>query len=233
MECTGCGAVYPILGGIPVLVPSPEDWCAIYQDAALATLAEYGRADEASVQTLLALAERGHGEPMRFGDDWVDGSCDPPGDAPATQHLRALLDSAEGPHALLRSWCEGHGRVFELGPGSGSETASLEDRVVGDLSLRAVMKSGVPGVVCDAHALPLNAEVLLAANVFDLLEEPHRLFAAAPDRVALCTPEPSGLHEVLRDCGYRTLETADTPWLRVHDDRYVQVYVAHCVLAQR
>ena len=214
MRCRTCGA-YPVLGGTPILVPEPAQWCASFYDSALAALAEVGLADDLSLSTLRAFAEGlpSGQEAQRFGDDWTKEELE--GRAPprmvegvGSRALGELIALAEvqSVREWLSSRVEGE-TVVEVGCGAGllSEQLFAAKRlVVVDLSLRSVLqasqRSGGYGVVGDATDLPLQkscVDSLVAENVVDLLEAPGDFFVAAQrvlkkkGRLLLCTPEPS------------------------------------------
>ncbi len=281
LRCAECPAVYPVLGGVPILMPSPGSYLATYRESVLATLAEHDRLGRDTVSLVDAFAGPFEGaEPMRFGDDWVRGELAglegwpaPPGKNPATKAFAAFVRAAEKLEptaALMAALGDGPlGTVLELGPGAGLTTRALAARaerlVVGDLSLRAVLVSlslagdaeeaaeqRLEGVVVDAHDLALRpqaVDLVVGANLVDLLEEPERFFDALSEalatgaRVALTTPRPDlgqplgddeALRQGLRDAGFGLLHEADgVPWLRPHGPRYWQLYFAQLVVAER
>jgi len=72
LRCGECGALYPVLNGVPVLTPMPGQWLASYRESALAALAEHATVTRSTVDIIDAFADVHAGaEPLRFGDDWV------------------------------------------------------------------------------------------------------------------------------------------------------------------
>jgi SAM-dependent methyltransferase len=267
----------PLLEHVPLLVPDPAAWAATYRDAALATLAEHGLATASAVGAVTELARRHEPiEPCRFGDDWIDvppsirltGDIDPrsagwerflqEAEAPTLAELLfSMLPRTFGSVGTVGSL----GTVIELGPGAGDLAALLAPRaerlVLGDLSLRSVLRAeaaaGLPaiGVVLDASALPFRdhvADLIVAANVIDLVDAPFELLLEAhrvlrPGAVLLLsTPDPqlgavSGdptvLSELVCEAGFAVEALHDgIPWARVHGRR-TEVYSVQALLAVR
>jgi uncharacterized protein YbaR (Trm112 family)/SAM-dependent methyltransferase len=184
LRCAECGALYPVLNGVPVLTPSPGQWLASYRESALAALAEHGTVSRSTVDIIDAFAEPHAGaEPLRFGDDWVSAErsgslvlTPPAGDGPSVDAYRAFLEQAQpaGPAAAVLALLGDTipGPVLEVGPGAGILTRSLAARaprlVVCDLSLRSVLLSlertaerggpsgSVAGAVAEAEALAVH-----------------------------------------------------------------------------
>jgi len=206
LGCRACGAVFPVVGGVPIVVPDPSAWAARYYDAALAALAEANRASRQAVDLIELFAEASPGvDPMRFGDDWVPDEAagfDPdavPGDRPASELFRAFAAAADGddPVRVLGDMLGGSaaslGTTVELGTGAGFLARALRaraDRVLAtDLSLRAAFRAqhyagkgaGAPVAVAvvDADALCLHrskVDTAAAANLVDLLDDPLFFF---------------------------------------------------------
>ncbi len=219
VRCRACGP-FPVLGGVPVLVPEPARWCASFHDAALAALAEQGAATKDAVETLRAFADAASAaEPSRFGDDWTrheaaDAAAPEPVPGPAHAQLTAFVRAAleASPRTWLESRVHDGATVADVGCGAGVLSAALARRarrlLLGDLSLRAALlahrrASGggaeVAAVVLDADALPLAAgafDAVAAENVVDLLEGPlaflqkARAALKAAGRLLLSTPSP-------------------------------------------
>lgn len=217
VRCATCGP-YPVLAGVPVLVPFPAAWCAAYREPALASLAERGLDVEVALEVLRAFADAApRAEPLRFGDDWTRDEAEGveavgvmPG--PVSHALAALLDDAaeHAPAAWLLARLPQNARVAEVGCGAGRLSAKLAQRakalVVLDLSLRAVLLARerarrvrgaqVAAAVADAEALPLAPgalDVVVAEQVVDLLDDVpaflEGLKRSAP-LTLLTTPEP-------------------------------------------
>lgn len=212
-RCQHCGP-YPVLAGVPVLVPEPARWCATFYDAALSALAEVAKVNREVVETLRAFADAApDAEPSRFSDDWTtaegtDTQAPPLRAGPAADALHELLEVAR--HQAPSLWLQHRapdGVVLEVGCGAGLTAARLGKKrrlVVGDLSLRAVLEAsrrsgGVP-VVLDAQALPVRPRALdglVAENVVDLLDDPEAFFTSAKlalnarGAMLLSTPGPA------------------------------------------
>ncbi len=245
LRCRRCGP-YPVLAGVPVLVPQPYAYCGAYRESILATLAEFDEADALTVDVVRTFAGE---QPAteRFSDDWTAHEAQgEPAPQLASDALESLLH-APGPREwLLEQLSEKTGVLVELGCGAGELSVALAQRtralVVSDLSLRAVLHArrratGVQrllGVVADAHALPFTQlDALVAENVVDLLDEPHEFFASAATavkrggRLLVATPEPEALTP-----GREWKVTAQTdalPWLRLNSPRFVEVYFVKTV----
>ncbi len=214
LRCGDCGP-YPVLAGVPILVPEPALWCATFHDAALSALAEADLASREAVHTLRAFAEAAPGaEPSRFSDDWTRAEAlgsEAPAltQGPGTDALHELQRVAELQSPGL--WLEHRapqGVVLEVGCGAGSTSELLASKrrklLVGDLSLRSVLhaarrSSGVP-LVLDAQALPIGAralDALVAEHVVDLLDDPEAFFTSAKvalaptGRLLVATPAPA------------------------------------------
>ncbi|MEW5741785.1 MAG: class I SAM-dependent methyltransferase [Myxococcota bacterium] len=272
-RCAACGP-YPRFAGVPVLVPRPSEWCASFREAVLASLAEVGEATAAAVEVVDAFAAGApHAEARRFGDDWTAAeSALTPGGSPLSpirgegqgegKRWTAALSSlrkARGPSSWLVSKAPKSGTLLEVGCGAGHSSVAFAKRgarlVVGDLSLRAVLKArarvraaggDVEGVVLDAEALPFRARTLdavVAENVVDLLEGPRDFLAAVKrvvkprGRLLLTTPEPSlgtddedTLERLAKQAGLHVTSREDgLVWTRVHSPRFIEVYVARAL----
>jgi SAM-dependent methyltransferase/uncharacterized protein YbaR (Trm112 family) len=215
VRCDVCGP-YPVLAGVPVLVPEPARWCATFYDAALSALAEVGRATSTAVETLRAFADAGTGaEPGRFSDDWTAweaaGRDEPdvvPGPADGALEALFAVSEAQAPLTWLAARAPS-GVVLEVGCGAGRLTRRLAGPrrtvVVGDVSLRAVLRASQVGkhvapVVLDAQALPIRARSLdgiIAEHVIDLLDDPEAFFTSAKlalspaGTLLVATPQPA------------------------------------------
>lgn len=204
LRCKRCGAIYPVLGGVPVLVPDPARYLAAHRDAVVASLAEVGRASRPSVRLIDDFASQaGAVEPTRFGDDWVrgEGSVDatPVGGSSASEAFDAFLSAARSEDLLeqvLAMLPAETGVTVEVGSGAGLLSPRLRARaerlVLVDLSLRAALRSkraagarrggDVGAVVGDAEDLPLRTRrvrTIVAANLIDLLDQPGAFLGGA------------------------------------------------------
>lgn len=218
-RCAPCGP-YPVLGGVPVLVTNPSDYCATFHDAILAALAEQGLADREGVAVVEAFAEGRHEAAQSFGDDWtsheISGTPPPrPVKGAATRALSTLLSVAHkhGPGRWVEGKLHPVKLALEVGCGAGGRALLLAQKaqrlVLGDISLRAVLRAraraarheaDVVGVVMNAQALPLrrgSMDVVVAEQVVDLLDEPFEFLTQAramltrQGRLLITTPEPS------------------------------------------
>jgi SAM-dependent methyltransferase len=208
VRCKKCKSDYPVLGGVPILVPAPDEWVAAYHDAIISSLAEARRLTRAGQKLIDQLSARApRTEPLRFGNDWVPSDTDDhttsafgPSEDAAT--FDAFLKSAASPTLpeRLLALLEGRslGTVLELGPGAGALSRHLRHHskrlVVADLSLRATLRAlaackkgdGAPveGAVVDAEQLPLRrgaARTVVAANLIDLLDHPAAFLSGVAD----------------------------------------------------
>jgi SAM-dependent methyltransferase len=251
VRCAECGP-FPLLAGVPVLVPDPYDWCGRYREAVLSTLAEFDAAKPEAVECVNAFAQ-GLDASERFGDDWTVHELE--GRSPPELESDALdeVSRREGPRAwLLKTLPKKVGALLELGCGAGVLSEQLAKRtrnlMVADLSLRAVLHSRTRsnaslGVVMDAQSLPLAAsslDALVAENVVDLLDEPRAFLASARvavkagGRLLLTTPDPGELDDWAAEEKWKVRSEADgLPWLRINSSRFVEVYFARALELQR
>jgi SAM-dependent methyltransferase len=255
-----------VLGDVPVLVADPSAYCATFHDAILAALAEQGLADRESVAVVEAFAEGSTDAKQSFGDDWTShelrGSDAPePVRGAASAALSALLALAreKGPAAWIESHVKGGAIALELGCGAGARSEVLAGRVeklvVGDLSLRAVLRARaraarqdaeVAGVVLNAEVLPFKRgalELIVAEHLIDLLDEPAEFFAQARKAlkkggVALVTtPDPAlgfgdddAASQLAKGAGFKVVERKDgLPWLRLNSSRFVETYLVQAL----
>ncbi len=258
ITCMRCEAPWPVLAGVPVLVPNPGAWLAAHRESVLACLAECGAATPAAVDLIDTFAEHFPGEEaLRFGDDWTAAEragAPPPiplEGAPAA--LGQLLDtsSSAGPEGRLDALLgEVTGTVLEVGPGAGGLSVRLAPRcrllVVADLSLRAVLVArdrtpGAFGLVADASWLPLRpgtVDAVVAANVFDLLDDAEPFLDGAAEALAdggllaLSAPEDIVI-DVEAHPGFVVEAVEDAvPWIRAHDPRHYEMYLVQVVAAR-
>jgi SAM-dependent methyltransferase len=248
---------WPVLGGVPVLVPDPARFLAARRDAVIAALVEGGLWTDADADLLAAFARGVRGaEPEGDARDFLaeeEGPIDVvPG--PAAELVRAVLGvRAALPERIVAA--VGDGPLVEVGCGAGTVTRRLAGpRWVLDTSLRALLAAcedpeAVP-VVADAAALPLrdrSVGTLVAANVVDVLPDPAAFLAEASrvlrrgGRLVLSTPDPGlgtadddALTAALGEVGLAVHAQEDgLPWVRSHGPRHHQLYVARLVIATR
>jgi SAM-dependent methyltransferase/uncharacterized protein YbaR (Trm112 family) len=160
--CKRCALEYPVLGGVPILLPLPEDWVGSYREAIVSSLAEQRRLTRGALAVIDRFALRARNAvAMRFGDDWVPGEGASEGATSAGAAARALgdgdgarrfgefLDAATKPSFAERllGMLEHRslGTVLEIGPGAGMLSRHLRHQasrlVVADLSLRATLRA--------------------------------------------------------------------------------------------
>jgi SAM-dependent methyltransferase/uncharacterized protein YbaR (Trm112 family) len=216
LGCRRCGMLYPVLGGVPVLVAEPHAYCAGYRESIVTALAEHGALDRATLSTIDGFAAAAPGaEPLRFVDDWTaeGGLSRWPADGhrEAARFRRFALAAGSFEDRLARLAPDRLGVAIELGCGDGGVARRLVGRarrlVLADRSLRAVLMAReacggsdrAAGCVLDADRLavaPAAFDTVLCLNLIDLLERPLALpgaIAAAlrPDgHLVLSTPDP-------------------------------------------
>ncbi len=210
----GGDRTFPVVGGVPVLVPDAAAWCSAHHDAAVATLAAAGLLDDDALAVLQACAAAGDADAAAFVDDFTpDEARDAPPPRIAHRALGALVEDAVagGPLAWIAAQLPETTHALELGPGAGGLTSLLGPHArrsvwALDVSLRAVllaMARGGPkvrGVVGDACALPFadgSFDLVVAMNVVDVVDAPTALLQdvarvlAPGGRFVLTTPTPS------------------------------------------
>jgi len=118
VQCTSCQTLYPVLAGVPIVVPAPAHWMSAHRDAVLATLVEhdvlqrepYREAGQRERHQYL-LTEKGHDlfaalvVLMQWGDRWEAG---PQGGPVVVRHR----ECGQPLHVELR--CAHKHRVFEV-----------------------------------------------------------------------------------------------------------------------
>ena len=261
LTCRACPALYPVLDGIPIVVPEPHAYLASYRDPVLATLAEHGLASPTAVALVAAFADAaGPTEPLAFGDDWTRDETARPTAATDDDAIRAWLATAADPRAALAAAVPATAtRVLEVGCGANQLAAALVRRgrvvVATARSLRAVARTraavpGVLGAVVEAEALPFapgRFDAVVAANLVDLLDEPDRFLAAAAQllgragRLVVSSPAPDlgtgdddHLGARLVAAGLAVVaHRRGQPWLRAHTARHFQLYFADLVVGAR
>ncbi len=206
--CVGCGALFPVLAGVPILLHAPHIWMARYRDAILASLAEIDAVSPNTLAIVDGFADvAGRVEPHRFGDDWVmgEGHTSPDAQPPAryADTLGAFVSRANerSPVTVIESMLGDRplGVTVEIGAGAGVLAARLATKtdhlLVTDLSLRAALRTRavigdtegrVAAAVMDAENLALGQEVvdtLIAVNVIDLLDDPFAFAEEAAERL--------------------------------------------------
>lgn len=225
---------YPLLGGIPVLVPDAAAFLARHRDAVIAALAEEGRVSRATVALLHELVDGVRGDDYEaFAEDWTAREVDtkaPGFDVPegtAGELVRGLVRQGN-PWPRIADAVPAEARhVVEVGPGAGPLTALLgRDRhvVLLDRSLRALFTAsrhakGAQLLLAEAEALPLaprSTDAIVAANVIDLLGDPMAFLVRAS--------------EALRPGGTLVLTTPD-PWPWEEDPETAEAMLAHVGLS--
>ncbi len=250
LRCHDCGP-YPILAGIPILVPQPAAWCARHFQAAVAALAQASRLKSIDLDTLTAFARAIRDvSPEPFFDDWTL-----PEEGVERSNLGAglqfLTKKTRGrtPAEWIASRLVAKTRVLEVGCGAGrlsERVASVAKRhFVLDRSLKAVLLAQTRsrkaiGCVADAAALPFKdnqVDVVVAENLVDLLDEAELFFeesARCAPRLLLTTPDPSlgrpdfdetALQRATERAGFScSVNAPHLLWLRENHPRFVEVY---------
>lgn len=208
------GFEYPVLGGVPVLIPDAAAFLARHRDAVVAALAEEGRASKGTIALLRELVDGVRGDDHQpFAEDWTASEVDSnaPGftvpEGAAGQPVRALVAQGD-PWARVAALVPITARdVVEVGPGAGTLTAHLargRRLLLVDRSLRALFTAArgersAQLLLGEAEALPLapeSADAVVAANVIDLLGDPMPFLVRAAGalrpggRLVLTTPDP-------------------------------------------
>lgn len=204
------GGMYPVIGGVPILVPDPYAWCGVHRDAMLATLAEFGLVDHTGIMMARLFASQGKWTLAPFTDDWVlreDYPHRPPSGTEASDLFSKFMEVAEkqpAQRALIEAVGEG-GQLLEVGCGAGLLAGKLSCAThwAADLSLRAVLRAaghGARPVVFDAESIPAvndAFDTVVAANLIDLLDAPGDFLQEVMrvlkpgGRLVLTTPDPS------------------------------------------
>ncbi len=203
LACAECELVWPVLGGVAIMLADPGEYLSCYRESVLASLVEEGMA---SASALAIVDDFGQGyevEMMRYADDWTKGeageaSPELPTGSPELENFHALLRANEecGLQAtVLRMIGDQHiDSIIEVGPGAGGLSpllaAKCDQLVLVDTSLRSLLRSlqacrsaqaEVACLVGDAESLEMAsdcASAVVAANVVDLLDEPERFLVS-------------------------------------------------------
>lgn len=221
LECAECELAWPVLGGVPLMLPNPGSYLASYRESVLASLVEHERGTTAALKLVDQFSAGYAPEPMRYADDWTShesGGPKPVIDAgsSALSAFQKLTDEdrRHGLHNTVLKLLDSqhYHAIIEVGPGAGGISRMLAKRcdklVLVDLSLRSLLCSQgatdgdaeVAAVLGDVGTLEMAADcasAVVAANVVDLLEEPERFLLAASrwlirqGEFVLTTPDPS------------------------------------------
>ncbi len=204
LPCAECELSWPVLGGVPFLVPDPAAYLSSYRESVLTTLVEVGLASAAALALVDEFCEGHQSDVMRYADDWTSqevgaevGELAEGGAARAA--FQALLHQ-EREGGLVQTLLgmlgdKEAGTIIEVGPGAGGLSSQLADRcqelLLIDFSLRSVLRAQracaagraqVAAVVGDASSLELasdKASLVVAANLVDLLDQPDSFLIAA------------------------------------------------------
>lgn len=192
------GCVYPVLGGVPLLLVDAEGYVGRHRESLVTTLAEADRLSRSTLATIRAFAAEEDLVPL--ADDWTAAEADGEGlprRGTTAGPLEAIYAPLRGPqgstvaHAIkLRIPKKIKGDVCIIGAGAGLGAARWLPRTVApwvvDLSLRGALLAtktlgrGTP-VVADVEDLPFledSLDLVVAENVLDLVGDPARACAA-------------------------------------------------------
>ena len=209
---------YPVIGGVPFLVPNVEHYLARHHDAVLASLAEVGLATKDTVERLSDFSKDVRTCAARFEDDWTDSEVDPSAPrfvVPQSDVGKCLgdlfaFDRSGGAKArMLQRFSDASpiATSIEIGVGAGNFVHALAEcstrTMIVDISPRAAFRMrGLPNVaplVMDAEALafaPAVADLVVAANLIDLVDAPLSFLTGVADvlrldgQLLLTTPDP-------------------------------------------
>jgi SAM-dependent methyltransferase len=233
-------------------------YVANHRDSVIASLAER---DALTSKGLLLLDELAAGVPASdrvpalFEDDWTEE--EESGDereapvADASYRKWIELCASDSPlQYIYAALPETAGQAIEIGPGAGLATEMLAERassiLLVDTSIRSLLTArdkapSASGVVSDASRLELpemRADLIVAANVIDVCDEPEELLRRFADwldvdgTLILTTPRPDLgsddeelIVSLLKDVGLSvTHSRAALPWVRWHSHRNQQLY---------
>ncbi|MCB9662235.1 MAG: methyltransferase domain-containing protein [Polyangiales bacterium] len=217
--CSSCGAEYPVVAGVPLLLADPVGYVAEHRAALLAALVEFTELDPLDVATVERWARRRGAVTQRLFDDDFTRDEEAGDQTPVASFSEAfdgfLKDAAvRTPLAeLLRLHGRPLGRTVEVGCGAGASSAALAARsdglVITDRSFRAVLLARdharrdphvVVAAVMDAEQLALRAaasETVVALHLVDVLSDPLAFLEGAHEALAprgallLSTPDPA------------------------------------------
>ena len=216
--CRECDATFPVLAGIPILVPDAAAYVAEYRTALVASLAEYGLFTEAVKATL----ERWAGQIGRVSEALFDDDATPDerqvdaAVAPALEtddeDFRAFYERArtlDPTDALLSLYGRDLGRCVVMGVGVGSRLGTVQARsesvLAVDRSFPALLAARgahpeASMAVMDAEQPALRdagVDAIVAEALVDVLGDPMAFLEAAHRALVprgallLSTPDPA------------------------------------------
>ena len=218
LACEACDALYPVLGGIPILLQDVMPWVAAHSESILSALALNDSLRSEDLELIRSIAELVPSDlQLSFARDWDlkeeealrNGDHDRLELAPG---LEAVLSVA--PERCLYGFVKSllsrlSGPMLEVGAGVGVFTETLAGTgypvTAVDNNLRALLRRkdvipGVDKVVADASYLPFADDsfgAVVALNLVDLLDQPED-FVTEANRVLredgmllVSTPDPS------------------------------------------
>lgn len=192
------GCVFPVLGGVPLLLVDAEGYVGRHRESLLATLAEHERLSRSALATIRAFAADEDLVPL--ADDWTAAEADGealPRRGTAASPLEAIYAPLRGPQGATVAQAikrripkKINGEICIIGAGAGLGAARWLPRAaepwIVDLSLRGALLAaktlgrGTP-VVADVEDLPFvegSLDLVVAENVVDLVGDPARACAA-------------------------------------------------------
>jgi SAM-dependent methyltransferase/uncharacterized protein YbaR (Trm112 family) len=192
------GCVYPVLGGVPLLLVDAEGYIGRHRESLVTTLAEQDRLSRGTLATVRAFAADEDLVPLT--DDWTAAEADGEGlprRGTTANPLEAIYAPLRGPQGATVAQAikrripkKINGDVCIVGAGAGLGASRWLPRNVKpwivDLSLRGALLAtktlgrGTP-VVADVEDLPFledSLDLVVAENVLDLVGDPARACAA-------------------------------------------------------